>query len=262
MTVILRIEDLSRRFGGYLALNNVSCQVARGHVHALIGPNGAGKSTLFNIVSGTLRPTAGRIVFEGIALTGRRPDRVLTMGIARNFQQVRLVRGLSVLENVMIGCHARIDRGPVGNLAAFFGIGRAESLARARSRELLDFVGMSAKLRAEPDELTLADQRRLEIARALASEPRLLLLDEPAAGMNPVEILDLTSLLKKIQSLGITTLLVEHNMRLIMSIADCITVLSAGNVIATGPPPVIQRHPEVIAAYLGQSDEPVLSEKR
>jgi len=258
MSPILRIERVSRRFGGYLALNSVSCEVASGRVHALIGPNGAGKTTLFNIVSGTLQPNDGRVVFEGNILTGRRPDRILTMGVARNFQQVRLVRGLSVVENVMIGAHARINRGPFGNLAEFFGIGQAERAAREKARGMLDFIGLAAKVHAEPKELTLADQRRLEIARALASEPRLLLLDEPAAGMNPAELQELAGLLKKIQSLGITMLLVEHNVRLIMSIADSITVLSAGSVIADGPPGLIRRHPEVISAYLGEGDESAL----
>jgi branched-chain amino acid transport system ATP-binding protein len=259
MTSILRVEQISRRFGGYLALNSVSCDVITGHVHALIGPNGAGKTTLFNIVSGTLRPTAGRIAFEGRTYTGRRPDRISMMGIARNFQHVRLIRGLSIVENVMIGCHTRTDRGIFGNLSEFFGVGSAEAAARNRAREMLDFVGVSGKFLARSEDLTLADQRRLEIARALATEPRLLLLDEPAAGMNPTEVIELSILIKRIQSLGITTLLVEHNMRLIMNIADSITVLSAGNVIASGAPSMIQRHPEVISAYLGQSDEPSLS---
>ncbi len=255
MKPILRVDDVSRRFGGYLALKNVSCEILPGQVHALIGPNGAGKTTLFNIISGTLRPTGGRLIFRDSVYTDRRPDQIATMGIARNFQQVRLVRGLSIVENVMIGCHAGINRGVVGNLAEFFGVGHAEAGARSKAREMLDFVGLSTKLQAQPDALTLADQRRCEIARALASEPSLLLLDEPAAGMNPAEIMEITALLERIRLLGMTTLLVEHHMQLIMKIADHITVLSAGSVIADGPPSVIRRSPEVIAAYLGQSDE-------
>ncbi len=258
MTSILRVEEISRRFGGFLALNSVSCEVAVGTVHALIGPNGAGKTTLFNIVSGALRPTAGQVFFEGKGYTGRRPDKVLMMGIARNFQQVRLIRGLSVVENVMIGCHARISRGLFANSAEFFGFGHAESAARTKAKEMLDFVGMSSKVRIQPEELTLVDQRRLEMARALASEPRLLLLDEPAAGMNAAELRELSTLIRKIQSQGITILLVEHHMRLIMSIAENITVLSAGSVIANGPPNLIQRDPAVVSAYLGQSSEPAV----
>jgi ABC-type branched-subunit amino acid transport system ATPase component len=255
MTPLLRVESVNRRFGGYLALSNVSCEVETGQIHALIGPNGAGKTTLFNIISGALRPTAGNVVFEGRTYTGLRPDRVLEMGIARNFQLVRLVRGLSVVENVMIGCHARIDGRLLGNAVEFLGLGSAEAAAREKARELLDLVGMSARVHMQPAELTLVDQRRLEIARALASEPRLLLLDEPAAGMNPAELDQLSGLIGRIRGLGITILLVEHHIRLIMAISDAITVLSAGSVIASGPPAAIQRDPAVISAYLGQSDE-------
>jgi branched-chain amino acid transport system ATP-binding protein len=252
MTALLRLEDVNHRFGGYQALSNVSCDVAAGHIHALIGPNGAGKSTLFNIISGVLRPSAGRLVFDGEAYAGRRPDRISRMGIARNFQHVRLVRSLSVLENVMIGCHAGINRGLIGNLSQLFGIGEAESSARKKALEMIGLVGMTDKLNTEAGGLALADQRRLEIARALASAPRLLLLDEPAAGMNPTEVTELGALLKKIRSGGITLLLVEHHMRLVMSTADIVTVLSAGNVIAEGPPSGVRSNPEVVSAYLGR----------
>jgi len=258
MTPLLHVERVSRRFGGYLALNNVSCDVEAGQIHALIGPNGAGKTTLFNIISGTLKPTAGEIMFEGTKYSGLRPDRVLKLGVARNFQLVRLVRGLSVVENVMIGCHARIDRRLLGNAVEFLGLGNAEKAAREKARQMLDLVGMSEKLHMQPAELTLVDQRRLEIARALASEPRLLLLDEPAAGMNPTELDQLMGLIRRIRELGITILLVEHHIRLIMVISDIVTVLSAGSVIASGPPAAIRRDPAVIAAYLGQSDEPAV----
>jgi branched-chain amino acid transport system ATP-binding protein len=258
VSALLSAAGVSRRFGGYLALNNVSCDVGTGHVHALIGPNGAGKTTLFNIVSGALRPTSGRIAFNGHDYTGRRPDRVLKMGIARNFQHVRLIRGLSILENVMIGCHTSVDRGIVGNTAALFGVASGERAAAEKARELLDFVGVPMQRHVEPLELTLGDQRRVEIARALASEPRLVLLDEPAAGMNPAEVDDLRSLIGRIRDRGITILLVEHHIGLIMEIADVITVLSAGGVIATGPPSIVQRDPAVISAYLGQADEPAL----
>jgi len=258
MNALLSITGVSRRFGGYLALNDISCDVAAGHVHALIGPNGAGKTTLFNILSGILRPTSGRIAFEGRDYTGRRPDQVLKMGIARNFQHVRLIRGLSVGENVMIGAHAWIDRGMVGNALALLGLSSAERAAAEQARELLDFVGVGGK-RREPLELPLADQRRVEIARALASRPRLLLLDEPAAGMTPVEVNELASLIRRIRDREVTVLLVEHHIRLIMEIADNVTVLSAGSIIAGEPPRVVQRDPAVIAAYLGTSDEPAFS---
>jgi ABC-type branched-subunit amino acid transport system ATPase component len=250
MSAILSVAGVSRRFGGYLALNDISCEVAVGHVHALIGPNGAGKTTLLNIVSGTLRPTTGRIAFDGRDYTGRRPD------LARNFQHVRLIRGLSIVENVMIGCHTWIDRGILGNTAALFGLGTGERAAARKARGLLDFVGVPAKRHLEPLELTLGHQRRIEIARALASEPRFLLLDEPAAGMNPAEVNELSRLIRRIRDRGITILVVEHHIRLIMEIADNITVLSAGSVIATGPPSVVQCDPAVISAYLGKTDEP------
>jgi branched-chain amino acid transport system ATP-binding protein len=256
MSPLLCVSGVSRRFGGYLALRGVSCDVAAGHIHALIGPNGAGKTTLFNIISGALRPTTGGMAFEGHDYTGRRPDQVLKMGVARNFQQVRLVRGLSIIENVLIGRHAPIDRGIAGNAATFFGLNDAERVARGKARETLDFVGFPARRDLQPDGLTLGDQRRVEIARALASEPRLLLLDEPAAGMNPAEVVELNALIRRIRDRGITVLLVEHHIRMIMEIADTITVLNAGAVLAHGPPSVIQRDPAVISAYLGQSDEP------
>ena len=251
MSAFLRVEGVNRRFGGYLALNDVSCEVARGHVHALIGPNGAGKTTLFNIISGVLRPTAGRIFLDGRDYTGLRPDGVSRLGVARNFQQVRLVRQLSAVENVMIGCHAGIYRGVAGNLAEFFGLGGAEKAAREKSREMLAFVGMAGKAEVPVDQLTLVDQRRLEVARALASEPSLLLLDEPAAGMNPTELDELKTLIQAIRDRGITIVLVEHHMRLVMSIADRITVLSAGTVIASGTPSEVRQDAAVISAYLG-----------
>jgi branched-chain amino acid transport system ATP-binding protein len=251
MSALLKVEGVSRRFGGYLALNGVSCEVVRGHVHALIGPNGAGKSTLFNVISGVLRPTAGRMFLNGSDYTGLRPDGVSRLGVARNFQQVRLVRQLSVVENVMIGCHAGIDRGIPGNLAGFFGFGGAEQAAREKARQMLAFVGMANKADVPVDQLTLVDQRRLEVARALASDPNLLLLDEPAAGMNPTELDELRTLIRAIQGRGITIVLVEHHMRLVMSIADRITVLSAGSVIAGGTPEEVRADPAVISAYLG-----------
>jgi ABC-type branched-subunit amino acid transport system ATPase component len=258
MTTLLKVARVSCRFGGYLALNDVSCNVTEGHIHALIGPNGAGKTTLFNIVSGTLRPTSGRVSLQGDDYTGWRPDRVLRIGIARNFQHVRLIRSLSIVENVMIGCHSRIDRGIVGNAAMLFGLANSERAAADKVRETLDFVGLSAKRNQQPTELTLGSQRRVEIARALASDPRLLLLDEPAAGMNPSEVNELSHLIQRIRDRGITILLIEHHIRLIMAIADTVTVLSAGCVIANGPPSAVQRDPAVVAAYLGQSDEPAL----
>jgi ABC-type branched-subunit amino acid transport system ATPase component len=251
MTILLSVTRVTRRFGGYLALKDVSCGVMAGHIHALIGPNGAGKTTLFNIVSGTLRPTSGTVQFQGDDYTGRRPDCILQMGIARNFQHVRLIRSLSIVENVMIGCHSRI----AGNAMALLGLVGSERAAADKARQAIDFVGLSAKRHQQPLELSLGDQRRVEIARALASDPQLLLLDEPAAGMNPSEVTELSRLVERIRDRGITVMLVEHHIRFIMTIADTVTVLSAGSIIASGPPAAVQRDPAVMAAYLGQDNE-------
>lgn len=251
MTALLQVKTVNKRFGGYFALADVSCQIRTGDIHALIGPNGAGKTTLFNVVSGVLRPTSGRLSFAGTDYTGNRADQVLAMGIARNFQQVRLFPGLSIIENVMIGCHARM--GSLFHELITLPVPRPKSECDARDRatEVLASVGLGSRLSVLPSELTLVDQRRLEIARALASNPQLLLLDEPAAGMNPAEVKELDKLIRRIRDSGVTILLVEHHTRLVMAIADRVTVLSAGSVIADDAPSVIQRDATVIAAYLG-----------
>ncbi len=253
MTALLVADAISKRFGGYLALADVGVQIRAGDIHALIGPNGAGKTTLFNIISGVAVPTAGRIAFQGQDYTGRRADQVLAMGVARNFQHVRLFPGLSIVENVMIGCHARMGS-LLQELLSYVRLEpRAERDARDRALEVINFVGLQGRIAMLPGELTLVDQRRLEIARALASGPQLLLLDEPAAGMNPSEVNQLDTLIRQIRDSGITVLLVEHHTRLVMAVADRVTVLSAGRVIADGPPSIIQRDEAVITAYLGDS---------
>jgi len=256
MSALLEIQWVSRRFGGYQALRDISFTVGESQIHALIGPNGAGKTTLFNIISGTLLPTDGHLKFDGRDYTGRRPDSILTMGIARNFQQVRLFPGLSVIENIMVGRHARMRDHSWRDLVSFqlFGV-REESRARGKAEEMLSLVGIKGRADLPPNELTLVDQRRLEIARALASEPRLLLLDEPAAGMNPSEVRQIAELIRRIRANGITVLLVEHHMRLVMEIADRITVVSAGTILAEGTPKEIQQNETVISAYLGTDDD-------
>jgi branched-chain amino acid transport system ATP-binding protein len=249
---LLRVSNVTQRFGGYVALDDVSCTVARADIHALIGPNGAGKTTLFNIISGLLRPLTGELAFSGKPYNGRRPDQILTMGIARNFQQVRLFPVLSIIENVMVGCHQKLPRtGLKDFICGPFGLDAVDAIARRRAREALDVVEFGGRTDVRPGQLTLVDQRRVEIARALVSDPQLLLLDEPAAGMNPSESGQLGLILKKIQASGRTILLVEHNMRLVMRVSDRVTVLSAGKIIAGGTPGEIQKDAAVISAYLG-----------
>jgi len=251
MTAMLRVDDVSKRFAGFLALSNVSCQVAEGRIHALIGPNGAGKSTLLNIISGVIGPTSGGVAFAGQDYTGRRADAINSLGIARNFQHVRLFRGLTVLENVMIGSDAKVNAGMWRDVVDFVLPIRDRDAATQQAQEALQFVGLGAQGRRDIDQLTLVDQRRVEIARALASRPRLLLLDEPAGGMSQSEVNDLTGVVRRIQRAGVTVLLVEHHMRFVMSLAEWITVLDAGRVIADGVAEDVRRDPAVISAYIG-----------
>ncbi len=252
MTVLLRLEDVSRRFGGYDALAGVSFEILPESIHSLIGPNGAGKTTLLNLISGVLSPSRGKLWFRDEEYTGRRADQVVVMGIARNFQHARLFRGLSVMENVLVGRHVR-TRG--GFLAAIFappfGTSSSERAARKRAEGLLDFVGIPHRRSAKIDDLTLVEQRRVEIARALASDPKLLLLDEPAAGMTPVEVEGLTHLLRCICEEGTSVLLVEHHMQLVMTVSHTVTVLKTGALLAQGTPESVRNHPDVIEAYLG-----------
>jgi len=250
---VLRLDRLAKRFGGYQALADVDLAVEAGSVHAVIGPNGAGKTTLFNVITGLLAPTAGGVSLEDRDITGWRADRVTRAGIARTFQQVRLFRGMSALENVMVGRHARTRGGFAAALVRppFRPRGQ-EADTRRRARELLELMGLGARAGTWAGDLTLVEQRRLEVARALASEPRVLLLDEPAGGMTPVEVEDLNQLIRKIRESGITVVLVEHHMRLVMRVSDVVTVLDAGRVIASGSPDRVRRDPRVIAAYLGR----------
>jgi branched-chain amino acid transport system ATP-binding protein len=250
---MLRVDRLAKRFGGYQALADVGLVVEPGSVHAVIGPNGAGKTTLFNVITGILPPTAGSVALEGRDITGWRADRVIQAGIARTFQQVRLFRGMNAVENVMVGRHARTHGGFGAALVRppFHERGE-EAETHRRARELLEVVGLAARADTWAGDLTLVEQRRLEVARALASDPRLLLLDEPAGGMTPVEVEDLNQLIRKIRESGVTVVLVEHHVRLVMRVSDVVTVLDAGRVIATGPPDRVRRDPRVIAAYLGR----------
>ncbi len=251
-TPLLDVAGVGMTFGGYVALDDVSCTVAENSIHALIGPNGAGKTTLFNVISGLLKPESGSLRFQARSYAGLRPDQILVLGIARNFQQVRLFPVLSVIENVMVGCHSRLPRTSLRDFVLGpFGRDAVDRIARERAAAMLELVEYRGDVEARPAQMTLVDQRRIEIARALASDPRLLLLDEPAAGMNPSEANQLSSIIQKIRGLGRTILLVEHNTRMVSSLADEVTVLSAGRIIASGPPAIVKNDPAVVTAYLG-----------
>jgi branched-chain amino acid transport system ATP-binding protein len=248
---LLEVRHLMKRFGGVRAVNALDMTVRAGDIHALIGPNGSGKTTTLNVISALYRADGGSIRFDGADIIGRPPHAIAKLGIARTFQNIRLFGDLSVVENVMIGRHVRTRTGFLGALIPGGATAREERQTRERAHELLEFVGLSGVGDASARSLPYGDQRRVEIARALASEPRLLLLDEPAAGMNPAETDTLVALLRRIREGGTTLLLIEHDMNLVMSVSDRITVLNFGQHIAEGSPDEIAHNRDVITAYLG-----------
>lgn len=252
---MLKLTNVSKRFGGLTVLSDVSFEVPQGKVFGLIGPNGAGKTTVFNLVTGLLPPTSGEIGFLGESLVGLPPHRITRRGLGRTFQNIRIFKEMSLVENVVVGMHSHLDYGVPGWLLSLPGFRASEKQAREKAMELLGWVGLADKAMDIADNLSYGDQRKLELARALATDPKLLLLDEPVAGMNSGEKVALMKVVQEIAARGFTVFMIEHDMRFVMGLCERIAVLNFGKIIAEGVPEEIRNNPAVIEAYLGKDDD-------
>jgi branched-chain amino acid transport system ATP-binding protein len=248
---LLDVTQLSIHFGGVKAVQEVSFSIDPGIVYSVIGPNGAGKTTLFNLITGVYKPTSGEIRLDGESIAGKSPDELARRGVARTFQNLQICMNMSAVENVMVGAHLRLDRNLIKAALRLPSITRRDTELRAEASELMRFVGLDQYLEARADSMPYGALKRLEIARALAMKPRVIFLDEPAAGLNPKETIEVDHLVRKVADSGITVVLVEHDMKMVMNLSDRILVLDYGKKLAEGTGEEIRRNPDVIAAYLG-----------
>ena len=248
---LLEVNDLSIHFGGVKAVQNVNFNIDSGIVYSVIGPNGAGKTTLFNLITGVYKPTTGDIRLDGEAIGGKSPNELATRGVARTFQNLQICMNMSAVENVMVGAHLRLDRNLVKAALRFPGLKARDRELRAEAAGLMAFVGLEKYVEARADAMSYGALKRLEIARALAMKPRLIFLDEPAAGLNPKETIDVDHLVRKIADSGVTVVLVEHDMKMVMNLSDRILVLDYGKKLTEGTCAEVRKNPDVIAAYLG-----------
>jgi len=248
---LLEVNDLSIHFGGVKAVQNVSFTIDAGIVYAVIGPNGAGKTTLFNLITGIYTPTTGSILLDGESITGKSPDELARRGVARTFQNLQICMNMSAIENVMVGAHLRLDRNLLKAAVRWPALKKRDRELHAEAAELMRFVGLESYVDARADSMPYGALKRLEIARALAMKPRLIFLDEPAAGLNPKETIEVDELVRKVADSGVTVVLVEHDMKMVMNLSDRILVLDYGKKLTEGTGAEVRRNPDVIAAYLG-----------